>query len=66
LTDLLSHDTVLNILVAGGLINKLRNPAGFGYREIVKDTGEVLRTLEVRLHRTMAKQGGEEDEKGRR
>jgi len=66
LTELLSHDTVLNILVAGGLINKLRNPAGFGYREIVKEAREVLRTLEIKLHRTMAKEGGEEDEKGRR
>jgi hypothetical protein len=31
----LSRDTVLNILVADGLINELKNPAGFGYREIV-------------------------------
>jgi hypothetical protein len=54
------------MLVAGGLINELRNPANFGYRKIVKNTRIVLRTLEVRPHRTMAKQGGEEDEKGRR
>jgi hypothetical protein len=50
LTELLSHDTVLIILVAGGLINELRNPDGFGCREIVKDTREMLQTPEVRLN----------------
>ena len=47
-------------------MNKFMGPTDFGCTEMLKDARAVLRIPEVRLRKTLFKQGGWEDEKGRR